>query len=48
MGLFRTQSNIYDGAFSREKLTTKSGSKDACGFAARELFNCMQKMTKKI
>ena len=47
-GLFRTQSNIYNGAFSREKLTAKSGSKYGCGFAATELFNCMRKMTKKI
>ena len=47
-GLFRTQSNIYDGDFSLERLTAKSGSKDTCGFAATELFNCMRKMKKKI
>ena len=40
--------NIYDGAFSREKLSAKSYSKYACGFAATELFNCTQKMAKKI
>ena len=40
-GLFRTQLNIYDGAFLREKITAKSGSKYACGFTATELFNCM-------
>ena len=47
-GLFRTQSNICDGAFSREKLMAKSGSKYTCRFGATELFNCMRKMTRKI
>ena len=47
-GLFRAQSNIYDGALSQEKLTAKSGSKYTYGFDATERFNCMQKMTKKI
>ena len=49
---FRGISKVYlepsRTAFSPEKSMAKSGSKYACGFAGTELFNCVQKMTKKI